>query len=219
MHRRSTKRGRLHGAHVACGLVFLCVCMCVCVCQHSEGGEHARKLTVAAGLKNLCRKQLSSAVYRMHRIGVIGCVAVMKEVGRAEIVRVEGEVHRQLRGDNALELFESLWRELLTMFESIQAATTRIGDLFDELAAAIDCGGLHDKIIELIQRSVQRPIQTARCQQTPLGSATLFLNMPLCLPLLVCRVQTRGGVLQSSKLSLFHCRGQRESASCARDGR
>lgn len=131
------------------------------MCSQRDAGEgddpqYGRVLAVSNPFKILCRKQLSSAVYRFHRVGVIGSVAVLKEVGGIGNTPVEGEMETGLRADNAVELFRQLCDELFDQLACVPASATRQADLFDELAAAIDCGSMHPDIIEqLLAQSVQ----------------------------------------------------------------
>lgn len=148
-----------------------------------------RVLVVSNPFKILCRKQLSSAVYRFHRVGVIGSVAVLKEVGGIANTTIEGEGETGMRADNAVELFKQLCDELFDQLARVPASATRQADLFDELAAAIDCGSMHPDIVgELLNQSVQTVcahacnVQMRRCRrQTFFAQRSFVCVLFLCL--------------------------------------
>lgn len=148
-----------------------------------------RVLVVSNPFKILCRKQLSSAVYRFHRVGVIGSVAVLKEVGGIANTTIEGEGETGMRADNAVELFKQLCDELFDQLARVPASATRQADLFDELAAAIDCGSMHPDIVgELLNQSVQT-IRAHYRNMSPDLFARRLLAFSFCL--FVCSVVDR----------------------------
>ena len=147
-----------------------------------------RVLVVSNPFKILCRKQLSSAVYRFHRVGVIGSVAVLKEVGGIANTTIEGEGETGLRADNAVELFKQLCDELFDQLARVPASATRQADLFDELAAAIDCGSMHPDIVgELLNQSAEAThahscvAQMRRCRLQTFSQGAHLLCSFLCL--------------------------------------
>jgi len=112
-----------------------------------DGG---RVMRITQGCSILLRKQLSAALFSMHRVGVLGSVALLKQMASIG-KRQADDAAPPLRAKNAMSLFQEHWNELVGELDLLPEASTRLADLFDEMAAAIDCGCLHPDAVEFIK--------------------------------------------------------------------
>lgn len=143
--------------------------------QNSDG-----QLSVGGNIKSLCSKHLGAAVYRMHQIGVVAAVAVMRAVGGVRVSRDdEGYLQRHLRGSNAVALFGSLWDELHRSLSNIPASSTRIAAFFDLMAATVESGNLHEDIVAIVMQSEAQPAH-ARAQLCNRIGSTAHLPRACC---------------------------------------
>jgi hypothetical protein len=118
----------------------------------AAAGGRQGKLIVMPTCNILLQKQLGSAMYAMHRVGVLGTVALLKQIGGFGPATSEDAA--PTRASNALQLFEAHWNGLLNDLERLPESSTRQADLFDEMSAAVECGCLHPTIVEFLKEPV-----------------------------------------------------------------
>jgi len=120
-----------------------------------EDGE-SRDLTVDDKYLVLCNKQLSSAVPAHRKMGMIGCIALLSQLGRPELTLDNQTIPR---GDNAIRLFKShlngMSAPMLKQLQNGQSVAGPLAFLYDELAKLVDDGCLHSSIVKTIQDAVE----------------------------------------------------------------
>ncbi len=123
------------------------------LCVSDRSSAAGVEVAVEPKCHTLLCKDIGSASPLLHFAGTIGIASVLKCIGAAVPPRDAEEGYELvLRAPNAKELFITYWALIITQLMKLPTGETRIGDLFDEMAAAIDCGHLHKEVVAFIQQ-------------------------------------------------------------------